>query len=219
MQSFVSYLNLYHQVALEKLKLEQVNFKFSDSPSRTVVFLNTFEFVLNLTPPHYECQDVTGENENDTKKKKDVARLLKTALGVELKEKLIGSLFFMESPPSLFIWSFFRWRGQSLHRTVDTSPWTLHNQVLQTVMPLKLSWATLKNIEMSQQVVPWPVDWILVVLQTVDLGSKEIGLQKRHLVNSFKDKLTSEAAVELKEYLEYKVFDKIVFLESYIFSF
>ena len=86
-------------------------------------------------------------------------------------------------------------------------------------MPLKLSWATLKNIEMSQQVVPWPVDWILVVLQTVDLGSKEIGLQKRHLVNSFKDKLTSEAAVELKEYLEYKVFDKIVFLESYIFSF
>jgi len=57
------------------------------------------------------------------------------------------------------------------------------------------------------------------VLQTVDLGSKEIGLQKRHLVNSFKDKLTSEAAVELKEYLEYKVFDKIVFLESYIFSF
>ena len=57
------------------------------------------------------------------------------------------------------------------------------------------------------------------MLQTVDLGSKEIGLQKRHLVNSFKDKLTSEAAVELKEYLEYKVFDKIVFLESYIFSF
>ena len=86
-------------------------------------------------------------------------------------------------------------------------------------MPLKLSWATLKNIEMSQQVVPWPVDWILDVLQTVDLGSKEIGLQKRHLVNSFKDKLTSEAAVQLKEYLEYKVFDKIVFLESYIFSF
>ena len=40
----------------------------------------------------YICQDVTGENENDTKKKKDVARLLKTALGVELKEKLIGSL-------------------------------------------------------------------------------------------------------------------------------
>ena len=35
-------------------------------------------------------QDVTGETENDTKKKKDVARLLKTALGVELKEKLIG---------------------------------------------------------------------------------------------------------------------------------
>ena len=93
------FLNLNHQVALEKLKLEQVNFKFSDSPSRTVVFLNTFEFVLNLTPSHYECQDVTGENENDTKKKKDVARLLKTALGVELKEKLIGSLFFMESPP------------------------------------------------------------------------------------------------------------------------
>jgi len=48
-----------HQVALEKLKLEQ---------------------------------DVTGENENDTKKKKDVARLLKTALGVELKEKLIGDV-------------------------------------------------------------------------------------------------------------------------------
>jgi hypothetical protein len=37
-------------------------------------------------------QDVTGENENDTKKKKDVARLLKTALGVELKEKLIGDV-------------------------------------------------------------------------------------------------------------------------------
>ena len=47
----------------------------------------------------YICQDVTGENENDTKKKKDVARLLKTALGVELKEKLIGSLFFVEFPP------------------------------------------------------------------------------------------------------------------------
>ena len=57
-----------------------------------------------------------------------------------------------------------------------------------------------------------------MVLLTDDLGSKEIGLQKRHLVNSFKDKLTSEAAVQLKEYLEYKVFDKIVFLESYIFS-
>jgi len=48
-----------HQVALEKLKLEQ---------------------------------DVTGETENDSKKKKDVARLLKTALGVELKEKLIGDV-------------------------------------------------------------------------------------------------------------------------------
>merc|ERR1719430_291020 len=48
-----------HQVALEKLKLEQ---------------------------------DVTGE-ENDSKKaKKDVARLLKTALGVELKEKQIGDV-------------------------------------------------------------------------------------------------------------------------------
>merc|ERR1712241_456443 len=48
-----------HQVALEKLKLEQ---------------------------------DVTGETENDSKKKKDVARLLKIALGVELKEKLIGDV-------------------------------------------------------------------------------------------------------------------------------
>ena len=50
MQPFVSYFNLNHQVALEKLKLEQVNFKSSDSTLRTVVFLNTFEFFLNLTP-------------------------------------------------------------------------------------------------------------------------------------------------------------------------
>jgi len=48
-----------HQVALEKLKLEQ---------------------------------DVTGEEGDSKKAKKDVARLLKTALGVELKEKQIGDV-------------------------------------------------------------------------------------------------------------------------------
>jgi len=49
-----------HQVAMEKLKLEQ---------------------------------DVTGEADKDSQtKKKDVARLLKAALGVELKEKLIGDV-------------------------------------------------------------------------------------------------------------------------------
>jgi len=38
-------------------------------------------------------QDVTGEADTETKtKKKDVARLLKAALGVELKEKLIGDI-------------------------------------------------------------------------------------------------------------------------------
>ena len=51
----------------------------------------------HFLPLVYVSQDVTGENENDTKKKKDVARLLKTALGVELKEKLIGSLVLVEN--------------------------------------------------------------------------------------------------------------------------
>ena len=38
-------------------------------------------------------QDVTGEVDADSKtKKKDVARLLKVALGVELKEKQIGDV-------------------------------------------------------------------------------------------------------------------------------
>merc|ERR1712071_348286 len=48
-----------HQVALEKLKLEQ---------------------------------DVTAAEGDNQKKKKDVARLLKNALGVEIKEKLIGDV-------------------------------------------------------------------------------------------------------------------------------
>ena len=60
---------------------------------------------------------------------------------------------------------------------------------------------------------------MLVVLQAVDQGSEEIGLQKRNFVSSYKDKLISEAAGHLEEYLEYIVFDKIVFLGSYIFSF
>ena len=67
------------QVALEKLKLEQVNWKDLYPPSSFLAL-----------EPFFSHQDVTGETENDTKKKKDVARLLKTALGVELKEKLIG---------------------------------------------------------------------------------------------------------------------------------
>ena len=38
-------------------------------------------------------QDVTGKDGEETKaKKKDVARLLKAALGVELKEKQIGDV-------------------------------------------------------------------------------------------------------------------------------
>ena len=38
-------------------------------------------------------QDVTGEDGKETvTKKKDVARLLKAALGVELKEKQIGDV-------------------------------------------------------------------------------------------------------------------------------
>ena len=72
---------------------------------------------------------------------------------------------------------------------------------------------------MGHQVVPWPVVHALVVLQAVDLGSEEIGLRMRHKVKSIKDKLISGAAGQLEEYLEYKVFDKIVFLGSYIFSF
>ena len=70
------------QVALEKLKLEQVNSKHYESRYFKIIQKNT-TFICKR-------QDVTGETENDTKKKKDVARLLKTALGVELKEKLIG---------------------------------------------------------------------------------------------------------------------------------
>ena len=49
-----------------------------------------FFLALITLEPFFSHQDVTGETENDSKKKKDVARLLKTALGVELKEKLIG---------------------------------------------------------------------------------------------------------------------------------
>ena len=37
-------------------------------------------------------QDVTAAEGDNQKKKKDVARLLKNALGVEIKEKLIGRL-------------------------------------------------------------------------------------------------------------------------------
>ena len=37
-------------------------------------------------------QDVTGQGEETKTKKKDVARLLKAALGVDLKEKQIGDV-------------------------------------------------------------------------------------------------------------------------------
>ena len=37
-------------------------------------------------------QDVTGQGEETKAKKKDVARLLKAALGVDLKEKQIGDV-------------------------------------------------------------------------------------------------------------------------------
>ena len=37
--AFLLYYNLNYQVALEKLKLEQVNFKLTDSTPRTIVLL------------------------------------------------------------------------------------------------------------------------------------------------------------------------------------
>ena len=92
-----------HQVALEKLKLEEV-----------ITFPLTMETFFSLLPcpnsnpasarvldvlPWHEpfpylisspCQDLTKEGEEGKTKKKDVARLLKNALGVELKDKQIG---------------------------------------------------------------------------------------------------------------------------------
>ena len=116
-------------MALEKLKLEQV-----------LYFLMPLidQLLLNCSPYHsHLCQDVTGENENDTKKKKDVARLLKTALGVELKEKLIGSLLVKISLLVHAIIFQVMWVKFTQNCRDVTPSLTLHIQVFQTVLPVK----------------------------------------------------------------------------------